>query len=124
LADNIKKLLIISTMILFGCSLNPFSRHFHKTTIKSNPSGAKVFINEKLIGKTPVVFYEKDEEESYLFKIEKEGYKSHIETIMTALEKTNKKNWGVLWRFPLTNFPSSLPDELVFKLIPESESVK
>ena len=119
--NNIKKLMIASIIIICGCSLNPFSHHFHKTTIKSNPSGADVFINEKHVGKTPVVFYEKEEEISYLLRIEKKGYKTLIETIMTSAEKTDKKNWGVLWRFPLVNLPPSLPDEFDFKLIPESE---
>ena len=112
-------LLLISVIIIAGCS-----RQFHRTTIKSNPAGADVFINNKLIGRTPLVFYEKEGEISYLFRIEKKGYEPYVESIDTTAEnaqKASKKNFGIFWRAPLIRISPCLPDELNFNLRPKQE---
>jgi hypothetical protein len=105
-------------LMMQGCALNPLLHHYHRTTITSNPAGARVFMNDKLIGKTPLVFYEQ-EEGSYLIRLEKEGYEPLIQALGSTSEKTSKKNWGFLWRVPLIKLPPSLPDKLNFNLTPK-----
>ena len=117
---KIVKILMI-TFIISGCTFDPFKHHFHRTTIKSTPSEAVVFINEKKLGKTPLLFYEQDDKTSYLLKLEKEGYETLTKNLLTSskdAKKTDMKNWGLLWRIPLVKLPPFLPDELNFELIP------
>jgi hypothetical protein len=109
---------LIGAFLFIGCSLNPLGS-FHKTTITSNPPGAKVFINNKYKGKTPLVFREK-EGRTYEVMLEKEGYDPIIKNLTQELQQETKlKNWGLLWKVPLVKLPPSLPDEINFDLKPE-----
>lgn len=49
----------------------------HDVHIRSNPSGAKIYVNDTLVGKSPAIYQEKvGEKETVEVRAEKEGYQT------------------------------------------------
>jgi len=66
-------------VIVTGCA--------ERAVIRSDPEDARVFINDQMIGTTPVVFaVERDElADSYKLRLEKDGYESYEGNIPTSV---------------------------------------
>ncbi len=78
-------LVLAVSILLISCSST--------TQITSNPPGAKVFLNDEYIGKTPLMY----EDSKIIFstnhlKIEKEGYK----TLYTSFSRDEAPEFGAI----------------------------
>ena len=80
-----KKILLLSiaAALLSACSSVKFSED---VTVDSMPSGADVFVNGEVVGKTPMVV-SLDSSSVYEIKLVKEGYKD--QTVSLASIRTN-----------------------------------
>jgi len=72
-------LLLGGLLAVAGCSEN--------AVIQSDPIGAKVFINDRLIGTTPTVFTVERRHlaDSFPLRLEKEGYEPYIGELTTRV---------------------------------------
>lgn len=71
--------LLAGLLALAGCSEN--------AVIQSDPIGAKVFINDRLIGITPAVFSVERRQfaHSYRLRLEKKGYEPYVGELTTRV---------------------------------------
>ena len=105
-----KKLIALITVFffLFGCAT---------TIIKSKPSGADVYINGELKGKTPYTYSSKAPVgSSKIVTLKMEGYKDNMGQI-----KKNKPNWpviiaGACFAWPLLIWSADFKDEYTFEM--------
>ncbi len=97
---------LVSAMLLASsCS--------HSVLVKSQPTGAKVFVNKVEVGATPVEFDEMGStDEFYNIRLEKDGFLPK-EYILTPVEKDS-----VFGCFLFSGGVFNLPDELEFTLYP------
>jgi hypothetical protein len=96
-----KKLLLIAPLVLTGACATLFSDDSDSITVKTEPSGAEVFINEVSKGRTPVTFdLKRDTFVDNQMRISKDGYESEKlrvnKTIngVAILNTTSLLSWG------------------------------
>jgi hypothetical protein len=95
------KILALGLLTLTGACATLFSDSKDSITVKSEPSGAQVFVNEELKGQTPLTFdLDRDTFKDNQMRISKEGYESEklrvnktINTI-AILNTTSLLSWG------------------------------
>ncbi len=109
-----------------------FSSCSHYAVINSKPSGASVMVDDQYLGETPVVFEETTGTgKSYVFRIEKEGYKEIVQAKSQIVINDGyliaSVIGGVFCLFPFIGllYIKQLPDNIYFELEPiEEESTE
>lgn len=85
----------------------------HSVLVKSQPAGARVFVNKVEVGSTPLEFTETgSDDEIYSIRLEKESYQPR-EFILTPVAR--QSGFGC---FLFSSDAFNLPDELEFILYP------
>lgn len=95
---------LAALLTLAGCT--------HHVLVRSEPPGAKLWVDNTEIGATPVRFdEERGRTEPYRLRLEKPGYRPK-ETLVLPLQS---KGRGC---FLIQPWAAAMPDELVFQLFP------
>lgn len=95
---------LVAALAAGGCA--------HRVAVRSEPPGARVFLDNLDLGESPVDFAEeRGRSAPYRLRLEKPGFEAK-ETLV--LPMSGRGGGCLLWR----PFRPSLPDELVFQLFP------
>lgn len=90
MTKTFKTTAVLVAMVLFvtGCA-TLFSETSQMVKFESTPSGAEVYIDGNLVGKTPIeVNLEKQTFKNYQLRIQKDGYLTHQQRVAKGLNKT------------------------------------
>ena len=120
---KMKKVSLISAALFF--ILISLSSCSSVTMIKSEPNGAKVYLNDNYVGNTPYKMEDSKISFSRTFvRIEKDGYKT-LETYITKDEDVNVGAivGGVIFWFPFLWTMSYMPEH-IYELTPTNEDEK
>lgn len=105
-----KKLIVLTAALffLFGCA--------SATIIKSNPPGAKLYLDEELKGETPYTYQDKSPAgKSRIVTLKKEGYRDFIGQIKRNKFSPGAFVGGMIFIIPLiwiTEYPSEYTFEM------------